>query len=368
MKNTIGNNITVTLFGESHGPAVGCIIDGMPAGIRIDADLIDRMMNARRASTSLSTSRHEDDRYEFLSGVMNGYTQGTPVAIVIRNNDIIRRDYRPYASAPRPSHADYAAMVKYNGFSDLSGGGHFSGRLTAPLTAAGALCLCALEGKGIQIATHISRIMDVCDRPFAQDDPAGDIALLRDKSFPVFEEEKAAQMQQIILQARENSDSVGGILETAVYGLEAGIGEPVFDSLESVISHAVFSVGGVKGIEFGAGFHFADMYGSQANDPFEVKDGKIATLTNNSGGINGGISNGMPVIFRTAIRPTPSIGIRQKSVNVSAMENTEIEIRGRHDPAIIHRAAPVITAVTAIAVLDLLVTAYGSLHFAGDAK
>ena len=368
MKNTIGNNVTVTLFGESHGPAVGCVIDGIPAGIKIDADLIDCMMDARKASTGISTARHEDDGYEFLSGIMNSYTQGTPVAIVIRNNDVIRRDYKPYTAAPRPSHADYAAMVKYNGFSDLSGGGHFSGRLTAPLCAAGALCLCALEAKGIYIGTHIRRIRDIADRPFAQDDLLNDIASLKDKDFPVFDDDQAAQMKDIILQAKENSDSVGGVLETAVYGLEAGIGEPVFDSLESMISHAVFSVGGVKGIEFGAGFGFADMYGSQANDPFEIRDGKVATVTNNSGGINGGISNGMPVVFRTAIRPTPSIGIRQKSVNISAMENTEIEIRGRHDPAIIHRAAPVITAVTAIAVLDLLVTACGSLHFAGEGQ
>ena len=368
MKNTFGNNLAVTVFGESHGEAIGCIIDGLPAGIRPDMQLMRRMLNQRRASGDISTARKEADIPEILSGISRGYTQGTPVAIVIRNENVRRSDYENINLKPRPSHADYSAFMKYGGYHDLSGGGHFSGRLTAPVTAAGAICMSMLNQKGIEIGTHICSLYGIEDRAFDEEDLSADIGILKERVFPVLDDDAGQKMQEAIRQAASESDSLGGILDTAVTGLPAGIGEPWFDSLESVISHAVFSVGGVKGIEFGAGFRLAEMKGSEANDAFMVQDGKVITLTNHSGGINGGISNGMPVRFRTAIRPTPSIAKKQKTVSLSSMQNTEIEIHGRHDPAIIHRVRAVIDAVTAIALCDLLISRCGTDWFREDSR
>ena len=365
-RNTLGKNLTVTIFGESHGPAVGAVIDGLPSGIRIDMDLMTEQMNRRKAAGKISTARHEKDLPEFISGVKDGITEGTPLTLLIRNENVRRSDYAGHLKTPRPSHADYSGHIRYGGFEDASGGGHFSGRLTAPLTAAGAICLQMLRDKGILIGTHIRRLHGIEERHFDETDLLNDIQTVNSRHFAVLQEEKEAEMKALIEQAAAGKDSVGGILETAVYGLEAGIGEPMFDSLESRISQAVFSVPAVKGIQFGSGFAFAGMYGSEANDPFVIRDGKVQTETNHNGGINGGISNGMPVVFETVIKPTPSIGIRQRTVDLDKNENTTIEIGGRHDPAIIHRARPVIDAVTAIVLADLLMEKYGRAWFEGE--
>ncbi len=361
MSNTFGKHITVTLFGESHGPAIGAVIDGLPAGIPVDEAFILKQMQKRKASGSISTSRREDDLPQFLSGIRNGYTEGTPVSLIIPNNNVNRKDYDNIALVPRPSHADYTGHIKYSGFEDASGGGHFSGRLTAPLVAAGAICLNALEKKGIDIGTHILNLHGIKDDSFQ--DMEEEIRLLNEKTFPVLNSEAEEKMIREIEDARDKKDSVGGILETVVTGLEAGIGEPFFDSLESSIAHGVFSIPAVKGISFGAGFGFAEMYGSEANDPFAIEEGKVVTMSNHNGGINGGISNGMPILFQTVIKPTPSISQPQKSVNLGTMEETELVIQGRHDPAIIHRARVVVDSVTALVIMDQLLERHGSLWF-----
>ena len=361
MKNVFGNNITYTLFGESHGSHIGIVIDGLPAGIALDKEYISRQLALRQPSGNISTSRKEEDFPVFVSGVKDGFTEGTPVTILIENKNVRRNDYDALKGIARPGHADYAAQMKYQGYQDQSGGGHFSGRLTAPLVAAGAIVRKILEDKGIYIGSHISRMMDVKDRSFDFNNLTEDIKSVNERQFPVLDETSGEAMKQLILAARERKDSVGGILETAVAGLPAGIGEPFFSSLESVISSAIFSIGGVKGISFGAGFEFADMYGSQSNDPFRIEDGRIVTTTNNNGGINGGISNGMPVLFSTVIKPTSSIGLKQQTVNYEELKEVELEINGRHDPAIIHRARVVVDCMTAMALTELLVQRYGYL-------
>ncbi len=365
-KNTLGKNLTVTIFGESHGPAVGAVIDGVPSGIRIDMNLMAEQMNRRRAAGKISTARQEKDLPEFISGVRNGITEGTPLTLLIRNENVRRSDYGSIMNTPRPSHADYSGHIRYGGFEDASGGGHFSGRLTAPLAAAGALCLQMLRDRGILIGTHIRRLHDIEERHFDETDLITDINTVNSRLFAVLQEEKEAEMKALIEKAAEEKDSVGGILETAVTGLEAGIGEPMFDSVESCLAHALFSVPAVKGVQFGCGFGFVGMYGSEANDPFVIKDGRVQTETNHNGGINGGITNGMPILFETVIKPTPSIAGRQRTVDLEKMENTWIEISGRHDPAIIHRARPVIDAVTAIVLTDLLMEKYGRSWFEGE--
>jgi len=354
MKNTFGNNVTVTLFGESHGAGIGAVIDGMPTGIRIDEEYIRSKMSLRRSVNELSTARREADECEILSGVFNGFTTGTPIALLIRNTNTSSKDYSELKVKPRPGHADFTAEIRYQGFQDYRGGGHFSGRLTAPLVAAGAVMMNALETEGIKIGTHISSLYGIKDRGFNEDDLIKDIDLLSSLSFAVLDGEKSEMMQEAIRKAKSWGDSVGGILETAVVGMPAGVGEPWFDTLESVLSHILFSVPAVKGVEFGAGFGFASMLGSEANDPF-CTDGKgIKTKTNNNGGINGGISNGMPIVFRCAVKPTPSIYKEQETVDLEKMENTSLAIHGRHDPAVIHRARIVIDSVTAIALFDML--------------
>ncbi len=359
MKNTIGSVITLTVFGESHGPAIGGVLDGLPSGIRIDEDGMRRMMSLRRGGNALSTARNEADIPEFLSGVRNGHTEGTPVAFLIKNTDARRKDYEDISSFPRPSHADYTAQLKYNGFQDASGGGHFSGRLTAVYTAAGALLRSVLAEKGVLIGTHILQLYTVRDRDFSTQDPEGDVRLLGERSFPVLDEEKGGEMTRLIRETAAEKDSLGGILETAVTGLPAGIGEPLFDSLESRLAHYMFSVPAVKGIEFGLGADFAKKKGSEANDAFGLKDGKIVTLSNHNGGINGGISSGMPVLFRTAVKPTPSIGLPQKTVDIANMREMEITITGRHDPAIVHRAAAVQDAMCALCLADAAAEWFG---------
>ena len=358
MKNTFGSAIGITLFGESHGEAIGVVIDGLAPGIEIDREEISRMLTLRRPSGSISTSRVEGDEYRIISGAMAGYTTGAPLTVIIPNENVSSKDYSKIKDTPRPSHADYAAHCKYHGYEDYRGGGHFSGRITAPLVVAGAILTSALAKKGVHIGTHISALHGICDRGFQN--ICEDIAMLRKKSFPTLSDDAEAKMREEILYARGQGDSVGGVLESAIIGLPAGVGEPWFDSVESVISHLLFSVGGVKGVEFGDGFGLAELYGSEANDPFCIEDGRIKTKTNRAGGINGGITNGMPVTVRCAVKPTPSIYKEQNTVNLADMTEESLLIDGRHDPAIIHRARVVIDAVLAIAVADLLTVRYGT--------
>ena len=364
MKNTIGSQLTMTLFGESHGRAIGCVLDGLPAGMPVDMKLMEQMLAGRRPSGAGSTARKEQDIPEIISGVKDGRTEGTPLTILIANNDARREDYDALKNIPRPSHADYTAHVKYLGYEDASGGGHFSGRLTAVMTAAGAICAGILRTKGILIGTHIRRIGNVEDRPFSEDLET-DLTALNEMTFPVLDQNASEQMRQLISDAAAEGDSVGGILETCAMGIPAGIGEPAFDSLESTIAHAMFSIPGVKGISFGTGFGLAGMKGSEANDPWALKDGRVISLSNHSGGINGGISNGMPIVYSLVLRPTPSIAKPQKSVDLTKMEETEITVHGRHDAAIVSRAGTVSTAMCAFALLDAMIGRYGILWFTG---
>ena len=365
MKNTFGQVVTLTLFGESHGAAVGAVLDGLAPGLPVDEELIRRRLSRRRPATALDTARREPDSYRILSGVFQGRTTGTPLAIVIPNEDTRSGDYT-YGLA-RPSHADYAAYCKYHGYEDWRGGGHFSGRVTAPLVAAGAILLSALSGVGVTVGTHILRCGDVWDRPFAGS-AAADVAALQKRDFPALTDEAAQAISAAILTARERQDSVGGITQTAVCGLPAGVGEPWFDSVESLLSHAVFSIGGVKGIEFGGGFSAACGYGSDFNDSFRMENGRVVTDTNRNGGINGGITNGMDVVFQCAVKPTPSIGQPQQTVDFLRGEDAELTVRGRHDPAIIRRICPVLDSVTALVLCDLLTQRFGTDYLAKGAR
>lgn len=358
MKNVFGHNLTVTLFGESHGVAIGAVLDGMPSGVKVDIDYINQKLELRKPYGKISTSRVEKDEIEILSGVFNGYTTGTAIALIIKNVCQNSKDYTDLKIKPRPSHADYTAEIKYGGFQDYRGGGHFSGRVTTALVAVGAIVEKALKDKGIYIGTHIKAIQDISDREFI--DIKKDITSLSNAQFAVLDLDKKDKMQALIEKVAMDGDSVGGVLETAILGLPVGVGEPWFDGIESVLSHAIFSIPAVKGVEFGLGFNYKNEYGSTCNDQFIYEDGKVITKTNNNGGINGGISNGMPVIMRTAIKPTPSIYKEQNTVNLQTGENVSLQIKGRHDPAIIHRARVVVDMMTALALGDLLITNYGT--------
>ena len=356
MNNTFGHSVTVTLFGESHGPAVGAVLDGLCPGLPVSEAEIARQLSRRRPASPLDTARREPDRFRLLSGVFEGHTTGAPLCISIPNEDVRSEDYA--RGLPRPSHADYAAYIKYHGFEDYRGGGHFSGRITAALVAAGGILLPALERCGVTVGTHILRCGSASDRPFRNTE--ADIRFLRTADFPVLDADAAKAVARCISAAKDASDSVGGVTQTAVCGLPAGLGEPWFDSAEGLLSHALFSIGGVKGVDFGLGFGFADSFGSEANDPLRLQDGSVVTETNHNGGMNGGITNGMPVLFRCAVKPTPSISRPQKTVDLSRMENAELTIRGRHDPAILRRICPVIDSVTAIVLCDLIARRYGT--------
>ena len=333
MKNTIGNSLSVTLFGESHGKAIGAVLDGMPSGIKVDEEYIASQLTRRRPKDALSTPRQEKDEYSILSGVFEGYTTGTPICITIPNADTHSSDYGEMQYKMRPSHADFTANCRYNGFQDYRGGGHFSGRITAALVAAGALVLPALNKKGIYISTNIKSI-------------AG--------------ETKEEIWKEKILAAKADGDSVGGVLETLVTGIPAGVGEPWFDTVEGVLSHAIFSIPAVKGIEFGLGFGFADKLGSEVNDQMYIDGDTVKCYTNNNGGVLGGITNGMPIVFRAVIKPTPTIGKEQKTVDINTMSDTTIVARGRHDPCIVHRAAVVVESVTALVIADMLTSKFGT--------
>lgn len=333
MKNTIGNSLTVTLFGESHGKAIGAVLDGMPSGIKVDEEYIASQLTRRRPKDALSTPRQEKDEFSILSGVFEGRTTGTPICITIPNADTHSSDYGEMQYKMRPSHADYTANCRYNGFQDYRGGGHFSGRITAALVAAGALIIPALNKKGIYVSTNILSV-------------AGETV-----------EEKRNEK---ILAAKSEGDSVGGVLETSITGVPAGVGEPWFDTVEGMLSHAIFSVPAVKGIEFGLGFNFADKKGSEANDQMYADGDSVKCYTNNNGGVMGGITNGMPIVFRTVIKPTPTISKEQKTVDISTMQNTTISARGRHDPCIVHRASVVVESVAALVIADMLSAKYGT--------
>ena len=357
MRNTFGNNVTVTLFGESHGEAIGAVLDGIPSGKRIDRVFIAECLKKRKSADGISTARSEDDAFKIISGLKGEYTTGTPICIVIENTDVKPEDYSGFSLKPRPSHADWTAYCKYGEKGVLSGGGHFSGRLTAPLVAAGAIALSLLEEKGISIGTHIKKIADISDRDF--DDYKQDISRLNGMNFAVLDDGISEKMREKILAVKAEGDSVGGILETAVIGLPAGVGEPWFDTLEGMISHAIFSIPAVKGIEFGAGFAITEKTGSSANDEFCIKNGKIGTSSNNSGGISGGISNGEPIIFRTAVKPTPTIFKEQRTVDIKSNTETVLIPKGRHDPCIVHRARIVADSLTALVILDMLYQHFG---------
>ena len=356
MSNTFGNQIKITLFGESHGPKIGAVIDGLTPGIFVSQEKIKECLSLRRPSGSHETSRVENDEFEIISGVFNNYTTGAPLCILIKNGDVHSSDYEINKFLARPSHADYVAHEKYHGFEDYRGGGHFSGRITAAIVAAGAIVLQALEKVGINIATHILQCGSISDRNF--ENISEDINYLKNKSFPVLNDIEDVCLEEIN-KARLEQDSIGGVTETVINNLPVGIGEPWFDSLEGSLSQAIFGIGGIKGIQFGAGFNFASMKGSEANDCFYIDDKKVKTLSNNNGGINGGISNGMPIVFSCAVRPTPSIAKAQKTIDIDKKEDASIEIVGRHDPAIIRRICIVITCMTALVIADQLAVKYG---------
>lgn len=341
------------IFGESHGPAIGVVLEGVPAGLELDLEQVQKELDRRKPGQDpTATARKESDLVEVLSGVFEGKTTGAPLAMVIRNSDQHSKDYESIRYTPRPSHGDYAGFIKSRGCLDYRGGGHFSGRLTAPLVAAGAVAKQVLAGRGVQVGAHISSIYGICDA--ALEDPT-ELKAVAEKPFPVLDDGKGEEMRQAILEAKEAQDSVGGAIECAVTGLPAGLGAPDFGcNVEGIFAQYLFAVPAVKGIEFGAGVAFSLMRGSEANDPFAVEDSQVVTKTNHAGGINGGITNGMPVTFEVTIRPTPSISLPQESVDLRTGEETEIEIHGRHDPCIVPRAVPVIEAAAALAACAVL--------------
>ena len=358
MKNTFGTSVAVTLFGESHGPAVGAVLDGLAPGIPVDEGFIARQLTLRRPFGDVSTARVEPDRFELVSGVFEGKTTGTPLCILIPNEDARSRDYAALRALARPGHADYTAYVKYHGFADHRGGGHFSGRITAALVAAGAVAISALRAKGVVIGTHIARCGGVADR--ALSDLAAELPALNEKTFAVLDESAGEAMQSVIAAAAAEGDSVGGILETAVTGLPAGVGEPWFDTLEGMLAHALFSIPGVKGVDFGGAFDRVDLRGSAYNDAFYMDGAAVRTKTNHNGGVNGGVSNGMPLVFRCAVKPTPSVRVQQETVDFLAGEDVTLTVEGRHDPAIVHRARVVADSVTALVLCDALALRFGT--------
>ncbi len=363
MKNGFGNSISVSLFGESHGTQIGVVIDGLAPGLEVDPEYMRSQLELRKPHGRISTQRVETDEPHIVSGVFEGKTTGTPVCILFDNNNTKSKDYSKTKDLMRPGHADYTAIQKYHGFADYRGGGHFSGRLTTPIVAAGAIVLDALKKKGIQIGTHIKECGEVSDVLFSDCDVIAlekQVSAVNKKQFPVLDEAASKEMYTYMETAALDGDSVGGVLETAVVGLPAGLGEPWFDSMESILAHGIFSIPAVKGIEFGKGFAFAQMKGSEANDAFEMDADKVVTKTNNNGGINGGITNGMPVLFSTVIKPTPSIYKEQETVDMEMKENVTMQIQGRHDPAIIHRARVVVDSMTALVIADMLALRYGT--------
>ena len=356
MSGIWGNSLKVAIFGESHGNAIGITIDGLPYGVEIDMDKVLEEM-ARRApgKSKLSTARNEKDAPEILSGFFEGRTTGTPLCGIIRNGDTRSKDYGKLKDLMRPGHADYSGNIRYSGFNDYRGGGHFSGRITAPLVFAGAICKQVLAKQGITIGAHVKKIKDISDDSFDYTNISSDLLLsLNKEELPLLDKSKEETMRNVIIDAKSQGDSVGGVIECAITGVKAGYGDPFFDSVESRLSHLLFSVPAVKGVEFGLGFDITELYGSEANDSYYYDGDVVKTRTNNNGGILGGITNGMPVVFKVGIKPTPSISKKQHTINIQTKTNEDLVIEGRHDPCIVQRAVPVIEAVAAIGILDLL--------------
>ncbi len=359
MRSDIGNAVRLTVFGESHGPCIGAVIEGLPAGHKIDFDFMLSQIQRRAPGRDKSTtSRKESDLPEILSGVLDGVTTGAPLALIIRNNNTKSGDYDNLKANPRPSHSDYAAYVKYDGMNDVRGGGHFSGRLTAPIVAVGAICKGILKEKGITVGGHISSIGMVSDQPFDNVNVShAELDALQKEFFALNDKTAEAAMRDEIENARMNLDSVGGCVELAAVGMPAGVGNPMFCGVENVISNILYGIPAVKGVSFGAGFEYGYMRGSEANDDMYYDDkGSVRTYSNNCGGITGGITNGMPIIVKAALKPTPSIAQNQRTVNLKTGENESLNIEGRHDPCIVPRALPALEAAFAVGLLDLLRT------------
>lgn len=356
MSSTYGEHLKLSIFGQSHGAAIGMTLDGIPAGLPIDTQELQTFLNRRApGNDAQSTPRKEADIPEFLSGIVDGYTCGAPIAAIIRNTNTRSVDYSDLKACPRPGHADYTASIKYNGYQDVAGGGHFSGRLTAALCIAGGLCKQWLQKQGIEIAAHITSIGGVCDEPVFLDRVNPDLSLVG-KDFPVLNPKAGEKMKAAIANARAGGDSVGGMIECITTGLPAGIGDPMFGGMESRIAQIIYGIPAVKGLEFGSGFAGSGMRGSENNDSFVMSNNEVKTKTNHCGGILGGITNGMPLIFQVAVKPTPSIAKEQDTVNLTTGENVKLNIHGRHDPCIVPRAIPVIEAAAAIAIYDAILS------------
>ena len=352
MSSTYGEHLKLSIFGQSHGPAIGMVLDGIPGGLPVDQNSLSDFLRRRApGQNAYSTPRKEGDVPEFLSGLANDVTCGAPIAAQIRNTNTRSGDYENLKDCPRPGHADYTAQIKYGGFQDSAGGGHFSGRLTAPMCIAGGLCKQWLEQKSIRIGAHIGAIGGIWDRPFDVLEPQLDAV---QREFPTLDAEKGLAMQKKIQEVKARGNSVGGVVECAVTGLPAGLGDPMFGGMEGRLAQMLYGIPAVKGVEFGAGFGVAEMLGSENNDSFRVVNGKVLTETNHCGGILGGITDGMPLMFRIALKPTPSISLPQKSVSLTNMENRELTVKGRHDPCIVPRAVPVVEAAAAIVLMDVL--------------
>ena len=356
MSSYLGKNIHVSIFGQSHSEAIGVTVDGLPAGEKVDLEELERFLQRRAPGRdATATPRKEADQPRILCGLVDGVTCGAPLAAIIENTNVRSKDYEALRDVPRPGHADYTAQVRYGGYQDVRGGGHFSGRLTAPLCVAGGVALQLLERRGIHVAAHILSVGDVEDRPFnSTGEQVKTLHTLKTASFPVLDREAGEKMRELILEARSRGDSVGGVVECIVAGMPAGMGDPMFGGMESRLAAALFGIPAVKGVEFGAGFEAARMFGSAHNDPFEVTDGRVTARTNHAGGILGGITTGMPLVFRMAFKPTPSISMEQDSVSLSRMEGAKLAVTGRHDPCIVPRAVPVAEAAAALVLLDVL--------------
>ncbi len=356
MGSIIGNKLKMTLFGESHSSSVGVVLDNLPAGYKIDYEFIQKELNKRKARGNISTSRIEDDKFEIISGVFNDYTTGAPLTIIIKNSNVKSSDYEVIKNIPRPSHADYTAKVKYNNFNDYRGGGHFSGRLTAAIVAGSAICKMILKTMDVEIYHHIKSIGHIESNDLIDTEITDEIKVLLDSDFPVLNNDTKELFINQINEVKQQGNSIGGSVQVLIRGVEIGYGNPFFNSIESQISQAMFSVPGVKAIEFGKGIAISKQSGSDSNDNFSYQNQKVVTSTNNSGGINGGISNGNDIVFTLYLRPTPTITIRQESVNLQEKTNTEVEYQGRHDPCIVHRASHVISNLSAFTILDIILS------------
>lgn len=356
--NTWGNKIGLSIFGESHGSAIGIVIDGLGAGIKLNLENINKFIERRKAAKYFfTTSRNEKDEYKILSGYKDGYTTGSPLCVIFENTNTISKDYENLKYLLRPNHSDYPANIKFKGFNDVRGGGHFSGRITLALTFAGAIAIDILEKKGIKIYSHIKKILNIEDKSFLdyKEIDFEKFQNLKETSLAFIENNLEIEAIKLLEKIKLSENSVGGEIECACFNLPVGLGSPFFDSLESKISHLVFSIPAIKGISFGLGFGFADILGSEASDLYYIDDNRIKTKTNNNGGILGGLSTGMPLIFSVVVKPTSSISLKQTTINIKEMKEESLKIKGRHDACIVPRVLPVIESAMALAILDELI-------------